>query len=667
MTTHPPGFRHPLRNNALRVLLTVLAVLFGPQSLQAQNSPPPGTPSVMEVCAVFCGRWTWDNGQYYGLWTNGAVAIMTVKSFTTTSILIDRTDTPQSVSYGLTAVYTGKILSDGNSATGSVTWTWPGVAGYPATDTWTATWAANTCAPAPTFAPPPVDILDPVPDLLDGAVITTDTAVLGSQGRQVKGASADGIAQIVLRVGVQSSGDKITAVLDNDHNKQSSSSDKDGGFVSLGEAVEPGDQLPSAASATADSEGYAFLVYRAPIDFVRSSSNQDTLEASRSVSVHINYATQCSQQYATQTITLEIVRPPVVLIHGYAADYTTWDDFMTLFADPVFSIIPVNYGEYEPVAYTSPELPLPTTPHAAGISEVRESDLGFTESTGFVAGQIEQYIDQFKNGNNPLRTQVAAIKADLVAHSMGGLIARYWTTGKAEEEYITPETFDSGYIHSLITLGTPHFGTPLARLDLEDNSICTRRVGYFANRLAFDEAVFPDGDRSPGAVYELEGDGVGDYLSDPIDVIESSSLPVPTAQLAGLVQDQEFSGATVIHIVCDLLHFVDPSDYPKDPLARLFTPELFDYIFDPILTPNNPYAGDGPRANDGAVPLTSALSDSDADYCNLPDCFGGVAHGNGTAALVGASENLLDTSAVSMRVKDILNTPLNDTSTWSSQ
>ena len=90
------------------------------------------------------GAWTWDTDHFDGYWSENAgpaTATLTVQSFTPQSVIINRTDTAGSVSYGLTAVYTGQISSSGNGiVNGSVTWTWPGHSGYPSTGTWTANW-----------------------------------------------------------------------------------------------------------------------------------------------------------------------------------------------------------------------------------------------------------------------------------------------------------------------------------------------------------------------------------------------------------------------------------------------------------------------------------------------------------------------------------------------
>jgi hypothetical protein len=117
------------------------------------SSQPSGIPSVIsEQEGPYSGTWTWNGSSYDATWSNGAVAILQVKSFTTQSVVIDRTDTPQSTSAGLTAIYTGQISKQGNSIiNGSVTWTWPGVPGYPATGTWTASWKVSTTPTADVY------------------------------------------------------------------------------------------------------------------------------------------------------------------------------------------------------------------------------------------------------------------------------------------------------------------------------------------------------------------------------------------------------------------------------------------------------------------------------------------------------------------------------------
>jgi hypothetical protein len=140
---------------------------------QKQNQSPAALPgTINESEGPFSGVWTLNNGQYDAVWDNGAIAIIAVQSFTAASVVLFRTDTPQSVSAGLTAVYTGQISSAGNSiVNGSVTWTWPGEAGYPATGTWTASWAISQPPPAAHIYFDGVDITNTPQDAVVGQQI----------------------------------------------------------------------------------------------------------------------------------------------------------------------------------------------------------------------------------------------------------------------------------------------------------------------------------------------------------------------------------------------------------------------------------------------------------------------------------------------------------------
>ncbi len=129
-----------------RLTLTKLALslIFLTLPCAGQSLPPVANAGVIYECEnSFCGAWTWDNGHYVGRWDNGAIATLTVQSFTAQSVILNRTDTSLSVSSGLTAIYMGKISGQGNSIVdGSVTYTWPGHGSFPQTLTWGGIWGA---------------------------------------------------------------------------------------------------------------------------------------------------------------------------------------------------------------------------------------------------------------------------------------------------------------------------------------------------------------------------------------------------------------------------------------------------------------------------------------------------------------------------------------------
>jgi hypothetical protein len=65
---------------------------------------------------------------------------------------------------------------------------------------------------------------------------------------------------------------------------------------------------------------------------------------------------------------------------------------------------------------------------------------------------------------------IAASQVDIVAHSMGGLMARGFVQ---QLDYKRKENYTKGSIHRLITIGTPHFGGPLSKF------LCDRRDYWY--------------------------------------------------------------------------------------------------------------------------------------------------------------------------------------------
>ena len=57
------------------------------------------------------------------------------------------------------------------------------------------------------------------------------------------------------------------------------------------------------------------------------------------------------------------------------------------------------------------------------------------------------------------RQGIAATQVDVVAHSMGGLVTR---ARVAQESYRSWDNYHKGEFHKIITVGTPHLGSPAA-------------------------------------------------------------------------------------------------------------------------------------------------------------------------------------------------------------
>lgn len=134
----------------------------------------------------------------------------------------------------------------------------------------------------------------------------------------------------------------------------------------------------------------------------------------------------------------EATTPPVLLLHGYGCNSGYW-------------------------AHLTPML------DAAHISHA-------TLDLAPVTASIEAYVPLVEEGARALLAATGAPQVVIVAHSMGGLVARAWMRvhGRAR-------------VARVITLGTPHHGTSLASFGIGENALQMRRDGAWLRDLAASE------------------------------------------------------------------------------------------------------------------------------------------------------------------------------------
>ncbi len=120
--------------------------------------------------------------------------------------------------------------------------------------------------------------------------------------------------------------------------------------------------------------------------------------------------------------------PPVLLLHGYGCNSGYWAALGSLF-------------------------------DAARISHA-------TLDLEPVAGDIDAYVPQVQRAVEQLCVQAGAPALVIVAHSMGGLVARAWMRDQGIAR-----------VARVITLGTPHHGTCLASFGIGRNAAQMRRAG----------------------------------------------------------------------------------------------------------------------------------------------------------------------------------------------
>jgi pimeloyl-ACP methyl ester carboxylesterase len=478
-------------------------------------------------------------------------------------------------------------------------------------------------------------LVDPVPDLLDGdgLRVTTNTATLSdwSKGRWVMGVGADGVTQVVLRISGNFIpygyfGEQFTVSVLNDETIPSQSVDEDGGVGLVGSQC-PGagceNHQVTVTTSCIDGTPLAFVVYRSPIDFPRTSVDDSGL-AGRDVYIRIESVN------GSMDLPVRVLRPPLALIHGLWDNAGTFDNFPPLMTNAVadwrFSAVSVNYGN-TPVSITQSSPPL--TLQALG--RVKANSLGFRFNRVTALRQIQDLLTGFRTGTNPEYIPVAGVQADVVAHSMGGNVARSMVLLPG---FLSDNTFHQGIVHKLITIDTPHLGSPLATRFLmpEEYGRCLQRNFGNLGQAVLSTAVV-NGVSVNGAI----GDLVDSPMSSALQELATQNPhPLPTAVLAGVYVDWPALDRSVAAAVIKSW----PFGCYDDPLALQLNSTDWPAMF-------------SNQDNDGIVPRNSQENGLNASAL----LFTGFVHSKGAEALGFGGPTVLDAPTGPQVVIDLLNKP----------
>ena len=457
------------------------------------------------------------------------------------------------------------------------------------------------------------NLIDPVvAGLVSGTSVTTNVnSIAAATTGVVKGAAADGTTQVILRIPATSLGQSFTVTV-LDAGSPSTSVPNDGGLFVLGGS--PSSAASSlVVTAVAITGGYeAFAIYLAPVNFARSSS--DNTLTTRSVTLQV--ASPPTTVLGTASVT--VARPPVVLVHGLWGSASSFSNFTPLTTDTIFDI---NYATYDNAitGITS------TTPTVSKTSGIEANSLGFAYNAPSVLAQINNFIANYRTSAN-----VASVKADIVAHSMGGDVSRTMFLLSNFLTNTTFPTYGAGPINKLITIATPHLGTPVAADLLASNNTCVRNILNSDGDYAISSITF-SGQTVDGAVADLEGNGFGSSLSPALSNFKQTQ-PFKTAYIAGIATSTNLNGLSCIFCTAEVVRITCSSN----PLAKDLTATKWTTIYG--------------QNNDTIVPLDSALNNLTGQQ------FSGVIHTAALETLDFDGPSVLDAaSSISSEVINLLN------------
>jgi YVTN family beta-propeller protein len=360
-----------------------------------------------------------------------------------------------------------------------------------------------------TASPHTVALLDPVPSLLSGPAVTTNPTLLATGGRPVKGVAADGVTQIIVRIQAHRTAERFSLTVLNDQGGQSISPDEDGAVAAVGTTEF---RTATTVSAVATAFGpMAFAIYRAPMDFPRHGKSDDE-QIVRAITISVVSSDVPGDSFNASA---DIIRPPVILVHGLWADRSSWDFF-------------------DPLSCKNPTANCPDPRfHVFKFDYSKTSDFGFVVNANLFQNQLSQFINTFK-----FQSEVAAIEADIVAHSMGGDITR---TLVILRQFLRNQNYMAGDIHKLITLDTPHLGSQFATRLIQSALEC---------RVTFAKVT---GHVVDGAVRDLE------LGSDILNVLQNTTrIPIRAHMIVG-ISSQEQALASEFQILTVALQAVCPN------------------------------------------------------------------------------------------------------------
>jgi pimeloyl-ACP methyl ester carboxylesterase len=454
-------------------------------------------------------------------------------------------------------------------------------------------------------------LIDPVvAKLLKGPAVTTNVnAIAAASIGFVQGASADGTTQVVIRIPAASVGQTFAIFVINDQGQTSTSVPNDGGVMALGANLNTLASSLTVTAVTTLKGTEAFAIYRGPVNFSRGSQDDDL--TTRSVSL------SAVSTSGTTNTAVTVARPPVVLVHGLWGDASSFDDFTPLITDTNFSI---SYAVYDaPITGITSTVP---TFSSSIESTIEANSLGFAYNAPGVVTQIANFIAAYRTTAN-----IAAVKADIVAHSMGGDITR---TSLLLKGFLANNTFGAGPINKLITVATPHLGTPVAADMLTSSNSCVRNTLAGYGDIALQSVTF-SGHTAHGAVVDLIGDGFGGGLSAALKNMKAVQ-PFPTAYIAGIATSTNLNSLNCLLCNAEALRVLCSGN----PLAKDLTAKNWPKIFG--------------QDNDTIVPLDSALNNLSGQQ------YSGVIHSAGLETLDFDGPSVLDAAPnISSEVITLLN------------
>lgn len=319
-----------------------------------------------------------------------------------------------------------------------------------------------------------LEVVNPNPTLIHpflGTVVTDVARLVGTTGiPPVQGVAADGVTQVLVRAKLLGPGQMVFSL-------GGGTSPTSGGLGAVGSTTR-------ASTVTVDTvlvngAHYAFALYTSPPDFDNGGASQ---AASRLLTLSGEFR-PASGAFVTTDVVLTIVRPPLVLVHDIWSGCDAWQGTSGIAASKLFEVTCADY------------------------SMTSSASMDSADNQLAVPDAVAEALLEMR------RKEIAVTQVDVIAHGMGGLLARKYVDWP---NYRSPSNFDAGSINRLITLNTPHVGTRSA------DALVTMRQYLKTNHAATWGTLFNMFKTEHNIVLDAEGGAA----SSAIDELQTTSATI---------------------------------------------------------------------------------------------------------------------------------------------
>jgi len=387
---------------------------------------------------------------------------------------------------------------------------------------------------------PSIQVVDPVPDLLDGTKTTSNFERLSRGGRTIAAVSADGVTTVLVKIRAQQVGQSFLVQIKSNGCDGGAIGDVCGKLGLVGNS--PSSSFITSVAQNTSDGAMAFALYQVPKDFSWKTEHQSL--SYRNVDIEISSAG------VANIYSIPVVRPPVAFVHGLWSRKGDLGELTNLGGNRnIFSVRELNYGYKVSIENSSP----PISSELRERSPARGSSLGIDHAADVVMEQLRDYLEDFRFGTNNFGAQVAAAQVDIVGHSMGALVSRAITY--RSDFLLDPVTLGTGYVHKIVSVGGPHKGSPIAAEMNERSNACFLSWSYAGISLIGDglytfydcptcvsatSSQMPKGKYvGPGAIGDLRGNVDGSGLSQILNsrLTKASANPRPVAYVSARLSD----------------------------------------------------------------------------------------------------------------------------------